>query len=155
LGMCNHTKNKRIRRHDEIKHFIAERLPQRFSTFIEPAVKVDGDLKKPDLVIKDQDRLMVVDVTVRYEKRTNQADAHTEKARNYKQTAEYIKQKLGCSKAQVLSIDVGCRGVKPRRTVENLSKHDIRGKILITISMSALRFSIEIANAFIDYVRIV
>jgi len=50
--MCNHTKNKRIKRHDEIKHFIAERLPQRFYTFSEPAVKVDGDLKKLDLVIK-------------------------------------------------------------------------------------------------------
>jgi hypothetical protein len=43
--------------------FIAERLPQRFSTFIEPAVKDAGDLKKPDLVITEQDRLMVVDVT--------------------------------------------------------------------------------------------
>jgi hypothetical protein len=154
-GKYNHTKNKRIRRHDEIKHFIAERLPQRFSTFIETAVKVDGDLRKPDLVIKDQDRLMVVDVTVRYENSTSQAHAHTEKARKYMQTAENIKQKLACSKAEFLSIDVGCRGVKPRSTVEHLSKHDIRGKDLITISMSALRFSIEMANAFIDYVRIV
>jgi len=98
---------------------------------------------------------MVVDVTVRYENRTSQADAHTVKGRKYKQTAEYIKQKLGCSQAKVLSIDVGCRGVKPRSTVENLSKHDIRGKVLITISTSALRFSNEIANAFIDYVRTV
>jgi len=71
LGMCHHTKNKRIKRRYEIKHFIAERLPQRFSTFIEPVVNVGGDLKKPDLVIKDQDRLIVVDVTVRYENRTS------------------------------------------------------------------------------------
>jgi hypothetical protein len=126
--MCNHTKNKRIRRHDEIKHFIADRLPQRFSTFIEPAVKVDGNLKKPHLVIRDQDRLMVVDIKVRYENRTNQVDAHTEKARKYKQTAEYIKQKLGCSKAQVLSIDVSCRGVKPRSTVENLTSMILEAK---------------------------
>jgi hypothetical protein len=39
--------------------------------------------------------------------------------------------------------------------VENLSKLDIRGKDLITISMTALRSSIEIANAFINYDRIV
>jgi hypothetical protein len=153
--MCHHTKNKRLRRHDEIKHFIAERLPQRSSTFIEPAVKGGGDLKKPDLVIKDQDRLLVVDVTVRYENRTSQADAHTEKARKYKQTTEYIKHKLGCSKAEVLPIDMGCRAVKPRITVQNHSKHDIIGKDLINISMSELSFSFEIANAFIDYVRIV
>jgi len=52
--------------------------------------------------------------------------------------------------AEVLHIDVGCQGVKSRSTVDNVSKHDIRGKDLITISMSALRFSSEIANAFID-----
>jgi hypothetical protein len=117
-------------------------------------VNVGGDLKKPDLVIKDHDRLMVVDVTVRYENRTSLADAHREKARKYKQTAEYIKQKLGCSKAEVLLIIVGCRDAIPR-SMENLSKLDIRGKDLITISMTALRSSIEIANAFIDYDRIV
>ncbi|KAH0945282.1 hypothetical protein HN011_010811 [Eciton burchellii] len=98
---------------------------------------------------------MVVDVTVRYENRTSLADAHREKARKYKQTAEYIKQKLGCSKAEVLLIIVGCRDAMPRSTVENLSKLDIRGKDLITISMTVLRSSIEIANAFIDYDRIV
>ncbi|KAH0944389.1 hypothetical protein HN011_001680 [Eciton burchellii] len=149
--MCLHTKNKRIRRHDEIKNFIADRLPRRFSTFIEPAVNVGGELKKPDLVIKDQERLMVVDVTVRYENRTSLADAHREKARKYRQTAEYIKQRLGCSKAEILPIVVGCRGAMPRSTMENLSKLGIRGNDLITISMSALRSSIEIANAFIDY----
>jgi hypothetical protein len=153
--MCHHTKNERIRRHDEIKHFIAEVLPQRFSTIIEPAVRVGGDLKKPNLVINDRDRLMVVDVTVRYENRTSYTDARTEKARKYTQTAEYIKQKLGCWKAEVLPIEVGCRCAKPRSTVENHSKHDIRGRDLIRISTSALRFSIEIANAFIDYDRIV
>jgi hypothetical protein len=47
-----------------------------------------------DLVIKDQDRLMVVGVTVRYENRISLADAHREKARKYKETTEYIKQKL-------------------------------------------------------------
>jgi hypothetical protein len=152
---CLHTKNKRIKRHDEIKHFIAGRLPERFSTFIEPAVNVGGDLKKPDLVIKDQDRLMVVDVTVRYENRTTLADAYRKKARKYKETAETIKQKLGCATAEVLPIVMGCRGVMPRSTVENLSKLGIRGKDLITISMSALRSSIEIVNAFINYDRII
>jgi len=63
-----------------MKPFIAKRLPQRFSTLIEPAIKVGSDLKKPDLVIKDQDRLMVVDVTVRCGNTISHADAHTEKS---------------------------------------------------------------------------
>jgi len=83
LGMCHHTKNKCITRHDEIKLFIAERQPQRFSTFIEPAVGVY--LKQTDLITKNQNRLIVVDVTFRHENRTSQTDAHTEKARKYKQ----------------------------------------------------------------------
>jgi len=54
LGMCMHTESKRITRHDEIKDFIAERAPERFSVFVEPVVNVSGDLKKLDLIIKDQ-----------------------------------------------------------------------------------------------------
>ncbi|KAH0944576.1 hypothetical protein HN011_003599 [Eciton burchellii] len=137
LGMCHHTKNKHIRMHDEIKHFIAEGLPPGFSTFIEPAVKDGCDLPKPDVIIKDKDRLM--------------ADAHTEKAKKYIQ----IKTEVGLIEGGGSPIYMGCRGVKPRSTVENLRKHDIRDKGLITISMSAHCFSIEIANAVIYYVRIV
>lgn len=77
--MCIHTKNKRIRRHDKIKNFIAQKASKRTSVFVEPAVMVTGELKKPDLVIKDQERLWVVEVTVRYEDRANLAEAYREK----------------------------------------------------------------------------
>jgi len=63
LGM--NTKTKRIRWHDQIRDFIVDKLPKAFSTFVE---LVGGDLKKPDLMMKVQEKLMmVVDVTVRYE----------------------------------------------------------------------------------------
>lgn len=69
LGLCIYTKNNRIRRHDEIKELIADKVSKKCSVFVKPVVSVTGDLKKSDLVIKDQERLMVVDVTVRYENR--------------------------------------------------------------------------------------
>jgi len=68
LGMCLQTKTKRIRRHDQIRDFILDKLPKGFSTFVE---LVGGDLKKPDLMMKVQEKLMmVVDVTVRYGNKT-------------------------------------------------------------------------------------
>lgn len=41
LGLCTHTKPQRIRRHDEIKEFIADRLSQKHSVFVEPTVRVE------------------------------------------------------------------------------------------------------------------
>jgi len=151
LGMCLHTKSKRIRRHDEIKDLVADKLPKGFSTFVEPVVNVAGDLKKPDLVIKHRERLMVVDVTVRYENRTSLADAFREKKRKYKTTADHIAARLGCTTAEVLPIVVGCRGAMPGPTVENLSRLGLKAQDMLTVSMIALRSSIEIVNAFLDY----
>lgn len=77
-------------------------------------------------------------------------------AKNVRNTeiAESIKQRLGCSAAEVLQIVVGCRGAIPGNTKENLRKLGLKMHDLITISIIALRSSIEIANAFIDYDRL-
>lgn len=57
LGMCIHSITaftaKRIRRHDEIKDFITSRLSKKHPVFMEPTVFVTGELKKPDLIVKD------------------------------------------------------------------------------------------------------
>lgn len=41
LGMCIHTKNKKIKRHDEIKNLIAEKTSKRCSVFVEPTSESD------------------------------------------------------------------------------------------------------------------
>lgn len=38
LGMCTSTKNKRIKRHDEIKDLIIKKLSKHYAVFKEPAV---------------------------------------------------------------------------------------------------------------------
>lgn len=162
LGICTHTKPQRIRRHDDkntedmkIKNFLAEKLVKNCTVFKEPTVRVNSEMKKPDPVIKDQEKLIVVDVTVRYEDRSNLRDAFREKENKYKETAEYIKSKIGCSSAEVLPIVVGSRGAIPAKTRANLKKLRFNKQEMITISMIALRSSLEIANAFIDYDRII
>ncbi|KMQ92432.1 r2 protein [Lasius niger] len=151
LGNCTHTKPQRIRRHDEIKNLLAHKLARTYAVFIEPTVKVANELKKPDLVVIDQERLYVIEVTVRYEDRNSIKDAFKEKSDKYTETADFIKRRLGCQSAEVLPIVVGSRGAMPAQTQANLKKLGCTKSEMKTISLIALRSSIEIANAFIDY----
>jgi hypothetical protein len=70
IGQCTHTKSARIRRHDEIKDFIETTVQKLETTEVckEPNLLLDcGEKLKPDLVIKNQSGVFVVDVTVRHE----------------------------------------------------------------------------------------
>lgn len=151
LGNCLHTKPSRIRRHDEIVSMIEEKVSRRCAVFKEAAVNIMGELRKPDLVFKDQERLIVVDVTVRYEDKESLRKAHKEKQNKYRETAEHIRRRLGCDKAEVIPIVVGCRGALPAATVKGLKALGLGKGEMLTASMIALRSSIEMANAFIDY----
>jgi len=71
-----------------------------------------------------------------------------EKKRKYKTSADH---RPGCATAEVLSIVLDCSGAVPGQMVENLSTLNSKAQDMLTISMIALRWSIEIANAFLDY----
>ncbi|XP_076397910.1 uncharacterized protein LOC143266162 [Megachile rotundata] len=151
LGNCTHTKSKRIKRHNEICDLILNKVNKQGAIFKEPVVNVLGELKKPDMVIKDHDRVYVVDVTVRYEDKENLAEAYKEKMRKYKETAEFIRLRVNGATAEILPIVVGCRGAMPYLTKLNLKLLGFLQKDLITVSLIALRSSIEMATEFIDY----
>ena len=154
LGNCLHTKPMRIRRHDEIKNFIKDQVALRCTVFDEPTVNVVGELKKPDLVIKDQDRLIIADVTVRYEDKDNLRKAFLDKTSKYKDTLEFVRIKTNSLQACIMPIVVGTRGAMPTKTQENLKALGMKKKDMVTISLMALRSSLEISNAFLDYDRI-
>ncbi|CAK9834605.1 Retrovirus-related Pol polyprotein from type-2 retrotransposable element R2DM [Anthophora retusa] len=151
LGNCTHTKPLRIKRHNEICKMIVRNLPRHCAVFEEPTVNVLGELKKPDLVIKDHNRVYVVDVTVRYEDQDNLQKAYKQKIYKYKDTAEVLKIKINGTEAEVLPVVVGCRGAMPKCTQKNLKRLGLSNKDMLTASLIALRSSIEMANAFIDY----
>lgn len=69
MGLCRHTKVFRIKRHDEVKALLIKKLQDKNEVFVEPTIKIGENLFKPDLVVKSDERLLVVDVTVRIEKR--------------------------------------------------------------------------------------
>jgi hypothetical protein len=69
LGQCTFTKASRIRRHDDIRDFIAKKLATSnsgFQVIEEAAVDTPSGTLKPDLVVVHHGRVQVIDVTVRH-----------------------------------------------------------------------------------------
>jgi len=117
---------------------------------VEPVIEYEGERYKPDLVILNEEGVLVLDVTVRYEKRDFLAAAAQEKIQKYKHIALKLKKDYNTKNARVVPIVIGSRGALPKDTVLELKKLKIQKKDWLTMSMIALRSSIEIANAFMD-----
>jgi len=150
LGQCTHIKTKRIKRHNEIVELIKERLTGSNRIMVEPVIEHKGERFKPDLVILNEEGVLVLDVTVRYENKDFLALAAKEKVDKYNPIASKLKRDLKTKSARVVPIVIGSRGAIPKGTVQELKKLKIAKKDWLTISMIALRSSIEIANAFMD-----
>ena len=71
LGQCIHTKQSRIRRHNEIRDYIEKVVLEKDMASIvskEPLIPLaEGGNLKPDLFVKNRIGVFVVDVTVRHE----------------------------------------------------------------------------------------
>lgn len=53
-----------MKRHDEICDLIANNVSKEYAIFREPEIKINGERRKPNMVIKDHEKVYV-DVTVR------------------------------------------------------------------------------------------
>lgn len=63
-----------------------------------------------------------------------------------------LKQSLGAEGGEILPIVIGTRGALPKMTKVALSKVGIQSRRdLLTISLTALRASLEIYHNFMDY----
>jgi hypothetical protein len=94
----------------------------------------------------------VVDVTVRHEDGEYLSLAREEKINKYKGLLPQLRTVFGAGNGEVLPIVVGTRGAMPRNTMRALGKLGIKSAShLRTISLMALRSSIEIYHAFMDY----
>jgi hypothetical protein len=119
----------------------------------EPELQSEKGKLKPDLVVKNQVGVFVVDVTVRHEDGEYLKLAMKEKQTKYGPLLPAMQREREAPAAEVLPIVVGTRGAMPAGTIKCLEKLGIRGKHLLTISMIALRSSIELYHAFMDYDR--
>jgi hypothetical protein len=158
LGQCRATKRRRIRRHDEIRDLIVDEVTKAglgVSVTKEPLIRhPSGGNLKPDLVVQNQGRVCVVDVTVRHEDGDYLAQGHHSKLEKYSRLIPHLRTVFGATSGVVLPIVVGTMGAMPRETVKALATLGIKDrKTLLTISLIALRSSIEIYHDFMDYDR--
>jgi hypothetical protein len=72
LGQCSTNKASRIRRHNDIRDFLANKLAtksEEFQVIEEASVETPSGTLKPDLVVLHQGRVQVIGVTVRHEEK--------------------------------------------------------------------------------------
>jgi hypothetical protein len=157
LGQCVYTKVQRIRRHDEIRHFASLKLAtmkEKVQIIEEALIPTKTGNLKSDLVVVNQGRVHVVDVTVRHEDTGYLEEGHRSKVEKYTPLLEILACEMNLEGGRVLPIVVGTRGSMPRTTIESLREININDrKSYTTISFLALRPSIEIYHTFMDYDR--
>ncbi|CAH2021857.1 unnamed protein product, partial [Acanthoscelides obtectus] len=154
IGGCPELKPRVIKRHDEIGNLVESEVSKKrrnLELLRESTFRVSNGMLKPDLVVVDQGRAQVVDYTVRYEGTNTLKEAHEEKVAKYSILENPLRDIFGDVEVEVIPIVIGARGALPRTTVNGLRRLGIYSKSLCrTLSMIALRSSIEMANDFID-----
>jgi hypothetical protein len=116
----------------------------------EPSIELpNGGKLKPDMVIG-----LCVDITVRHEDGDYLAKAWLNKREKYAPLLPILRGRVATTSAEVLPVVIGTRGAMPAESVEALRRIGTKDrKTLLTISLIALRSSIELYHIFIDFDR--
>lgn len=155
LGQCISTKALRIKRHNEIRDFIELESAKTLKVSKESRISdPDNRILQPDLVIQDQGRVFVADVAVCHEDGELLEQGRKNKISKYATLASPLKELTGTSSFD-LPIIIDTRGAMPKSTISALKEIGIiKRSLLRTISLIALRSSIEIYHLFMDYNRL-
>jgi hypothetical protein len=153
LGECVAGKGMRIQRHDRMAAQIAKKCEEKgYKVTREQLFSVQDSRLKPDLVVMDGERALIVDVTVRFESGDALARGAIEKTVKYQPLADYFVSHGAAREAQVLPIVVGSRGAIPRNTMKALNTLGLDEKRLGRyLAISAVGSSVEIACMHLDY----
>jgi hypothetical protein len=153
LGECVAGKGIGIQRHDKMAAVIATKCEDKgYKVASEQLFSAGGEKLKPDLVVTDGDRALIVDVTVPFESGDSLARGSAEKVTKYQPLADYFVSQGTVREAQVLPILIGSRGAIPRNTLKSLITLGLDGKRLGKyLAISAAGSSVEIACMHLDY----
>lgn len=114
LGQCIYTKLDRMRRHDDILHFVIRGAKKRDHPNVlvmeEPRIAQGNAVLKPDLVLKSGNRVLMVDVTVRHEDGDYLQAGHEDKMNKNTPLLDHLEKELGVSSSMEVPIVVGTRG---------------------------------------------
>jgi hypothetical protein len=127
-------------RHDEIKDFILGRIVEKDKETVvtrEPTLRSLEEALKPDLVVKNQKGVFVVDITVRHED-GDYLRMGSGKIEKYNCLLPDLQQRFDAEAAAVIPIVIGARGAFPKETIEGLKKLITYRKDLLTMSLISL-----------------
>jgi hypothetical protein len=112
----------------------------------------EGTNLKPDLVVINEGQVNVLDVTVRHEENEYLQEGYNSKVEKYEPLLHTLASQLSTQPGRVYPIVVGSRGAIPKETIQALQDLKIGDRnTYVTISLMALRSSIEIYHTFMDY----
>jgi hypothetical protein len=155
LGQCTGKKPQRMRRHDDIRDFITNKISsnQLTTQIIEQgSFETPTGTLKPDLVLIDRGRVNMIDVTARHEDAGYLPGGFNEKINKYSNLVPILAERFHVDPRKVLPVVVGNRGAIPKSTIASLKELEIKDRgSFITISLLALRSSLEVYHAFLDY----
>ncbi|KRX69431.1 Retrovirus-related Pol polyprotein from type-1 retrotransposable element [Trichinella sp. T6] len=107
---CPQTKNLNIQRHNKIVHLVAEHARREgFTVHVEHALKSDGQVYKPDLILTKGNAAHVLDVAVPWETGTDMHEHHERKVTKYCMISDDVKAHFGVDSCTVGAIVVGAR----------------------------------------------
>lgn len=119
LQVCPAVQPWRIKRHDNIKEMVRNKLEERgFNTINEPKISTPEGLRKPDLLVWNEEQSAILDIQVTADSNVKSIDAlHQEKVNKYNKPAikEYAATKTG-KDPMIEAITINWRGIMSRRT---------------------------------------
>lgn len=125
LQRCHRTHGTRITRHDAVASYVERSLRKReYEVTAEPQFRVDGALRKPDLVAVKGVTALVIDAQVVGEQE-NLRRAHRRKIEYYEDLKDIIKQRHHVENVVFTSITLTSRGLWSQDSAEDLVRFDI------------------------------
>ena len=101
-------------------------------------------------MVKNEERILVVDVTVCHENRDYRQKAAKEKIDKYFSCLNILKNKYDVDEGAILPAELGSGGAITPETIENLKELGVTKSEANTIVMNVLCNSIEKRNMFLD-----
>lgn len=156
LGQCPSVKGSRVRRHHKICDLLASEAERAgWKAAREFRVEVPGGgLRIPDLVCTKDSKILVLDVTIRYEVESDTLQrAAEEKVAHYNPVAEHISTLLGGGRVRVMGFPVGARGKWPSCNNTVLAELGVtvgrRAQFARLVSRRALLYSLDVLRDFL------
>jgi hypothetical protein len=140
LGQWTYTKPQRIRRHDEICHFVSRKVATKGANFQvvgETLVETPSGTLKPGMVVSNQARVQVIDVATHQEDMGYLDEGHNSKIGKFTPLLPILAEQLNIEPGRVLPTVIGTRGAIPKSTITFL--HDLNIKdcgSYITLALS-------------------